>query len=411
MSTPSTILRVETLLFRYSMLPSNENFSVQESNVSVHQNVSDFDGFTCTNVTTSVSLFLEKEDLYREDTIDANGSKTDFSKSIVKEFTDVSDSSLSGLLRKTRELFPFGFYDKKLGKEILYDLYEIPLFDSKMLGEGRYAAKFKRRLSKFDKRDEKPVIFHTYWQGSQLNDRHYYSVRSCHHWNIANKTGRKIIFWLGGNNFDVNSTLYKKIAQYVEFKIFRIDKETLDTKIPKLSPVSGGHSIYSDYVRLVLLYNYGGVWFDLDTFFLRSFTPLFIYFGNTIMTYRWERQNYLNNALMISLKPKSAEMRYFIEYCNKIRAFGSGGSTKWFLTMPVPVLSLPFQWFDQWWADELNVNSMEQQEIRFDSFNFFFGAFSFHWHNRWDKKVPSGSTFEQLSFMFDKPQLNQTLMC
>ena len=67
-------------------------------------------------------------------------------------------------------------------------------------------------------------------------------------------------------------------------------------------------TFYSDVVRYFLLYNYGGIWFDLDCLIIRCFDPLFHY-GNEICLYQWETMNYPNNAIFISLESKSNKMK------------------------------------------------------------------------------------------------------
>ena len=73
-------------------------------------------------------------------------------------------------------------------------------------------------------------------------------------------------------------------------------------------------SFYSDVVRYLLLYNYGGIWFDLDCFFLRNFDPLFYNFKNEICVYQWENQYYPNGAIFISLQPKCEKMKKIIDF-------------------------------------------------------------------------------------------------
>ena len=73
-------------------------------------------------------------------------------------------------------------------------------------------------------------------------------------------------------------------------------------------------SFYSDVVRYLLLHNYGGTWFDLDCFILRSFDPIFSNFENEICVYQWENQNYPNGAIFVSLEPRSEKMRKNIEF-------------------------------------------------------------------------------------------------
>jgi hypothetical protein len=57
-----------------------------------------------------------------------------------------------------------------------------------------------------------------------------------------------------------------------------------------------------DLLRLIILYNYGGMYMDIDTLMMRDPTPLF---ANDFVTH-WECiDNKLNGAIMYAATPKS----------------------------------------------------------------------------------------------------------
>jgi hypothetical protein len=147
----------------------------------------------------------------------------------------------------------------------------------------------------------KSVIFHCYWNGS-LNEKHLYSILSCYYFNVF-KNKHKIILWIDNNTPNKYNT---EIEKYAEIKYFSMSDE-----ITKLSFIknyrynTNNITFYSDFIRSLLLYNYGGVWFDLDCFMLKSFDPIFYNFENEVCLYQWENQLYPNNAIYISLEPQS----------------------------------------------------------------------------------------------------------
>ena len=110
---------------------------------------------------------------------------------------------------------------------------------------------------------DKSVIFHCYWNGN-LNEKHLYSVLSCYYFNVLNRK-HKIILWLENNTpNDIN----KEISNYCEIKEFSLKTEKENTNFIETDfYYKKALSLYSDVVRYLLLYNYGGCWFDLDCFF------------------------------------------------------------------------------------------------------------------------------------------------
>ena len=243
----------------------------------------------------------------------------------------------------------------------------------------------------------KSVIFHCYWNGI-LNEKHLYSILSCYYFNVF-KNKHKIILWLENNTINQYNT---EIEKYAEIKYFSMNDEKNNTNFINKNYNFNFSTItyYSDFVRNLLLYNYGGIWFDLDCFILRSFDPLFCHFENEICLYQWENQTYPNNAIYISLYPKSEKMKKNIEFIIN-RNYGWGFQEA-HLTydLPLDMLVLPCSWFDADWIDNSynigNEKFFENTLIQYDFDNFFKGSFCYHWHNRWNKKIEENSIIIQL---------------
>jgi hypothetical protein len=239
----------------------------------------------------------------------------------------------------------------------------------------------------------KSVIFHCYWNGI-LNEKHLYSILSCYYFNIY-KNKHKIILWLENNTSNQYNV---EIEKYAEIRYFSLNDEKNKTLFMKDFSHNNGNviTLYADYVRTVLLYNYGGVWFDLDCFFLRNFDPIFYNFENEICVYQWENQNYPNNAIYIALEPKSEKMKQNIEFINnRNRGWGFQDASLTY-DLPLDMLVLPCTWFDADWL----VNGMDKffknTDMRYDFNNFYYGCFCYHWHNRCDRKIEDNSIFIQL---------------
>ncbi len=240
------------------------------------------------------------------------------------------------------------------------------------------------------------VIFHCYWNGD-LNEKHLYSILSCYYFNV-HKNKHKIILWLENNTPNEH---YKEIEKYAEIRYFSLSNEKANTKfIENYNCNFCGITDYSDFVRCLLLYNYGGIWFDLDCFILRNFDPIFLKFENEICLYQWENQKYPNNAIFMSLKVKSEKMKKNIEFIiNRKRGWGFQRA-KLTYDLPLDILVLPCSWFDaSWIRNGYNISFdsfFEDTNKKYDFDNFFNGSFCYHWHNRWNKKIHDNSIILQL---------------
>jgi hypothetical protein len=245
----------------------------------------------------------------------------------------------------------------------------------------------------------KPVIFHCYWHGN-LNEKHLYSILSCYYFNVY-RNKHKIILWLENN---IPNKYNTEIEKYAQIRYFSLISEKTNTDFIKNNfYYNKSLSFYSDFVRTLLLYNYGGVWFDLDCFILRNFDPIFSNFENEICVYQWENQYYPNNAIYISLEPKSLKMKKNIEFIIERNCGWGFQEAQLTYNLPLDMLVLPCSWFDANWID----NPYNIERCNFDNFfkntdkqynfdNFFNGSFCYHWHNNWNNTVEDNSIIIQL---------------
>lgn len=243
---------------------------------------------------------------------------------------------------------------------------------------------------------DKSVIFHCYWNGN-INEKHLYSVLSCYYFNVLDHQ-HKIILWLENNT---PNDIDKEISKFCEIRSFSLEFEKKSSEFLKdYYHDFKSITFYSDFIRSLLLYNYGGCWFDLDCFFLRSFNPIFRNYEKEICVYQWEKQKYPNNAIYISLEPKSIKMKHNINFIiNRNRGWGFQEAQLTY-DLPLDMLVLPCSWFDgDWIRNPYNIGTVKffknlEKEYNFD--NFFSGAFCYHWHNKWDMPIEENSIMEQL---------------
>ncbi len=240
------------------------------------------------------------------------------------------------------------------------------------------------------------VIFHVYWKGN-LTLHHLMSITSCYYFNVKTNPQNKIILWIEDN---IPNEYNDEISKYAEIKKFSLKDEIKGTILEFDNTFFPNSVRLSNLIRTILLYKYGGCWFDLDVFFLRSFEPIFANYSEHICLYNWEYQNYPNNAIYISLKPYSKKMENNIKIIMYLRRGWSFQQALLTYDLPLDILVLPCSWFDASWVKspyDIKFNSVfnkSKDKITFD--NFFNGSFCYHWHNQWNVKIHEKSPLYQL---------------
>jgi mannosyltransferase OCH1-like enzyme len=98
----------------------------------------------------------------------------------------------------------------------------------------------------------------------------------------------------------------EKFPDRVFFKKWNPAEQAKDTPVEQMSSQNLNRNDYKnwkggDLLRIVVLYKYGGLYFDLDSLLLRDLTPLF----NQDFVYQWPciEQDATNGAFMFSQRP------------------------------------------------------------------------------------------------------------
>jgi len=194
-----------------------------------------------------------------------------------------------------------------------------------------------------------PVIYHCYWKG-EINKLNLLSIKSLIITNIINHTNNKIILWTNNYSELFNTLLLNfPYLEYIDIREFNLENEIKDNYLSNYNynSILNDDVVYqSDLIRQIILFKYGGVYFDLDMIFLRKLDPLYLSFSNELLLYSWADWNYPNNAFMVDLTNNPNKSLLNID---KIMKRGRGfGFQKALLTYnsDLDYLVLPYSWFD-----------------------------------------------------------------
>jgi len=256
------------------------------------------------------------------------------------------------------------------------------------------------------KEDESSLTFHCYWHGAFTNKQSL-SIKSF----LATQNLRRTQIWLwldkmnGYDNFEDNPHL-KPLLSKITVKSYNADLESLDTPLAGMPFIRERRDLplRSDVFRILVLFKYGGCYFDLDVLFLRDLLDLSQIIGQKEFCYQWCSELYANSAILYL--QKRSEISYYlvsksakIKSCHPKKLFAmEDGELK--------ILMLPSAFFDPAWlhVEKKDISKLcpinkfgdfveEIDSIAFGDTlqavsDFFRGCFAYHWHNQWN--VPWG---------------------
>jgi len=255
--------------------------------------------------------------------------------------------------------------------------------------------------------DEK-IKFHLYWHvGRNFERKQLLPIKSFLATQNLEKT--ELILW---SNIDLsNNNFLKPYIPYITIKIYDPIKESIGT------PLEGRNDIllttdsicYSngDLFRVLILHNYGGIYVDMDMVLLRNFSPLL----NQEFMYMWgflpDKNHGINGAIMRIFKKSKLSYDLLNEIKNgpiipasynwdnvlysKVRVYNKD----WFV--------FPSGMFNPEWQDDPNQNWGGNTFNAFIDceYKMYEGAFSWHWHNRWDNEIHPNSKWAKIENIMD----------
>jgi hypothetical protein len=250
--------------------------------------------------------------------------------------------------------------------------------------------------------DGRKRTFHCYWHGT-LGAKQSLSIKSF--LATQNLDFTQLWLWLDSENgfsgYEDNPYL-KPLLSCVEVKSYDMTRECRDTPLEALSlpEMYGIPTRRSNISRTVILFKYGGYYFDLDVLFLRNMFDLWHATPEQEFCYQWSSQRYGNSAVLSLLKEGKTPL-YLIEKAIRCHSFRPMKLLKE-ADNTLDLLMLPCPFFDPAWRhtekkDEVGycpigaftdfflAHNPEDMNALFSAVQeFLYPCFAYHWHNQWD---------------------------
>ncbi|RHZ80347.1 hypothetical protein Glove_137g157 [Diversispora epigaea] len=253
------------------------------------------------------------------------------------------------------------------------------------------------------------TIFHTYWRSDlqPLGDKQLATLKSF--FATQNSNYSSLILWSNGD-LSQKTILKPLIERYSKrFKTLKCNTKDLSKGTPvenskNLLNIEDKHAyLDGDLIRLLVLYKHGGIWFDMDSLFIRDFSPL--------TEYEWVGQwdcflpeGFPFNGAFMRFRKNSP---YLCEFLSEISngPIPRKDSTDWGSTLYFKIFRrliqngietfkiIPWCYTDPSLCNPDNSMPSAFKESEFDKERLL-QVFSYHWHNQWNKK--KGSLFRFL---------------
>ena len=262
-----------------------------------------------------------------------------------------------------------------------------------------------------------PLRYHAFWQKG-FGRKQAFSIKSL----FATQNGvlrhpKSVMLWLESDfEPDTGNVWVQQMRRLgVDVRQFNASKEAVGTPLDGNNIVNKKYksvSLHSDWARLLVLYKHGGLYFDLDTLFLKDVRPLVRNYGD--FAYRWvSRPGRINNAFLHMKKGGATIKELLKRAANERKATGLHGFTGFMTqTKPstlklVPDSLIDFCWRDQvlcphfnfgWLFRPLEPGSKQALTAK----RGLAKSFVYHWHNCWQDTIEPGSMFETMEKRFDE---------
>ena len=262
--------------------------------------------------------------------------------------------------------------------------------------------------------DNNPIIFHVYWYGN-IGRKQILCINS--YLATQNLQQTKLWVWLDYKTYNNNKS---KIPRHhnIEIKKYEPNLESKGTLFEQLKYINNERYLKfrSDLARIIFLYKYGGLYYDLDMILIKDLMPLL----GIEFCYTWSYKKTGNNGIL-RLRQKSDTCLQIMKQYTKIlqnTRFYIGLNQEIFTEQITDLLCLPCVLFDPVWIlHDYKQISKYSKLNNLDNFfkttnenidkdiNKFFGneIYAYHWHSRSNYTIEKNSYFERLeTFILSK---------
>lgn len=255
--------------------------------------------------------------------------------------------------------------------------------------------------------DEEIIIYHVYWYGN-ITRKQILCINS--YLATQDLSCTKLWVWLDHNTFtEKNQKLIPKHDNII-VKKYIPKQEAIGTLFENNKWINETNKLKfrSDLARVIFLYKYGGLYFDLDMVLLKDMKPLL----GVEFCYTWANLKHGNNGIL----------RYFKESANILKLMQKYNSVlkkqKFYIsfnrlifTDELDIYCFPSVMFDPVWI--LFDNKLQSKYSKLNNFDDFFkttdediskffnnNIFAYHWHSRNNYKIEKASYFEKIENLF-----------
>lgn len=257
-----------------------------------------------------------------------------------------------------------------------------------------------------------PVNFHFYWRvPKEFERKQALPIKSTIVSQDLTKT--KIILW---SNVDLKNNEYvKPMLPFIETRIWDLKEQSKDSPLDNAKVLNGIVDdplcyLGGDVFRLLCLHKHGGVYIDMDVVVLRDFEPLlpyeFMYQWGSTGTHAGEPELRQNGAIM--------RLKAYSQLCHDLLnelavTPANPNTTCWGCDLYNKVRKknnnwqvFPCAWFNTEWGMGRTIQPFRKDYEGNTSSDLFDGAFTWHWHNKWDETIENGSKFQILESIVEK---------
>ena len=263
-----------------------------------------------------------------------------------------------------------------------------------------------------------PFVFHSYWQHG-FGRKQAFSIKSLlvtQKSFFQRRPYARVVVWTEDdpNETSTNPWIQQMVSLGVQFCYCDPVAEAVGTPLEGNDIVTKAYkhtAFHSDWARLIELYKYGGLYFDLDILFLKDITPLIRKYGE--FAYPWiTRRGKINNAFLHFKKQSPAITDILVRAGNERKATGVHGFSGFMIdSKPQDMNLVPYELIDFCWVNKILCprfdfkwffkpleEGSKREKVASDGFNT---SFVYHWHNCWKEPIIDGSPFEKFEKEFD----------